>query len=304
MPAMSAFDHSDLDGRSAAAAGGGGRGALGDPRGRAAGRHAVGGEPPAGQAAHHRRRPAGRASGRGIVPRRGPRAGRARPRAAGRPARFAAPAASTRPPAGRSPSPPTTCSATCCCRRCCARLRSRRTGRDAARDPVGRARPELLREACQLSSRRARPTPPTWCRSACSPTATASSTTPACARAARLDDYLAPSMSPWSTDGRRLDIDQLLVPLARPRRVVASVPGFAGMPPFLRGSARLATAARPAAAGAAARLGAGRAAAGPARDADVHGLACAPPGRPDAPLAARRTAGGGRRTGSRMEPRR
>lgn len=58
-----------------------------------------------------------------------------------------------------------------------------------------------------------------------------------------LDDYLAAEhVTVVYEDRRRLDIDLALGErLKLPRRFVASVPGFAGIPPFLRGSARLAT---------------------------------------------------------------
>lgn len=58
-----------------------------------------------------------------------------------------------------------------------------------------------------------------------------------------LDDYLAAEHVTVVYEPRRgLDIDVLLGErLTRPRRIVASVPGFSGIPPFLRGSARLAT---------------------------------------------------------------
>jgi len=58
-----------------------------------------------------------------------------------------------------------------------------------------------------------------------------------------LDDYLAAEhVTVVYAPHRSLDIDQLLGDRLRlPRRFVASVPGFSRIPPFLRGSARLAT---------------------------------------------------------------
>jgi DNA-binding transcriptional LysR family regulator len=58
-----------------------------------------------------------------------------------------------------------------------------------------------------------------------------------------LDDYFAAEHVTVVHEPRRsLDIDQVLgEQLKTPRRFVASVPGFSGIPPFLRGSARLAT---------------------------------------------------------------
>ena len=58
-----------------------------------------------------------------------------------------------------------------------------------------------------------------------------------------IDDYLAAEhVTVVYEDRRALDIDLVLGQrLGRPRRVVAAVPGFAGLAPFVRGSARLAT---------------------------------------------------------------
>ncbi|MBS0354659.1 MAG: LysR family transcriptional regulator [Proteobacteria bacterium] len=57
-----------------------------------------------------------------------------------------------------------------------------------------------------------------------------------------LDDYLAAEHVTVLYEPRRsLDIDNLLAAQGIQRRFVASVPGFAGIPSFLRGSQRLAT---------------------------------------------------------------
>jgi DNA-binding transcriptional LysR family regulator len=57
-----------------------------------------------------------------------------------------------------------------------------------------------------------------------------------------LDDYLAAEHVTVLYEPRRcLDIDKLLAAQGIQRRFVASVPGFAGIPSFLRGSRRLAT---------------------------------------------------------------
>lgn len=59
---------------------------------------------------------------------------------------------------------------------------------------------------------------------------------------ASLDDYLAAEhVTVLYVPRRSLDIDQLLLARGIERRFVALVPGFAGIPSFLRGSARLAT---------------------------------------------------------------
>ncbi|NML26703.1 LysR family transcriptional regulator [Zoogloea dura] len=60
---------------------------------------------------------------------------------------------------------------------------------------------------------------------------------------AGLDDYLAAEHVTVLYEPRRsLDIDTVLAARGIQRRFVATVPGFAGIPSFLRGSARLATA--------------------------------------------------------------
>lgn len=60
---------------------------------------------------------------------------------------------------------------------------------------------------------------------------------------ATLDDYLAAEHVTVLYEPRRsLDIDNVLAARGIERRFVATVPGFAGLPSFLRGSARLATA--------------------------------------------------------------
>jgi DNA-binding transcriptional LysR family regulator len=57
-----------------------------------------------------------------------------------------------------------------------------------------------------------------------------------------LADYLdAEHVSVRYEDRRRLDIDEWLLQHAIDRRIVVTVPGFSGIAPFLRGTARLAT---------------------------------------------------------------
>lgn len=126
-----------------------------------------------------------------------------------------------------------------------ARLRSRAPGVTLRVIPSGVPQPELLRsEACQLI---VTPRPPDaadllqrrlFADRYCVFYDAAGRDAPR-----DIDDYLAAEhVTVVYDDGRRLDIDQLLGErLVRPRRVVACVPGFSGVPPFLRGSARLAT---------------------------------------------------------------
>ncbi len=66
------------------------------------------------------------------------------------------------------------------------------------------------------------------------------------ARAAprRLDDYLAAEHVTVMHEQRRaVDIDEVLAARGIERRIVATVQGFSGLPPFIRGTARVATAA-------------------------------------------------------------
>ena len=126
-----------------------------------------------------------------------------------------------------------------------ARLRSRAPGVTLRVIPSGVPQPELLRsEACQLI---VTPRPPDAAdllqRRLFADRYRVFYDASVRGAPTGLADYLAAEhVTVVYDDGRRLDVDQLLDDrLAQPRRVVASVPGFAGIPPFLRGSARLAT---------------------------------------------------------------
>ncbi len=118
-------------------------------------------------------------------------------------------------------------------------------GAGAAHHSVGRAqrRDAARRPLPAGRSRRARRRPATSCRSACSKTATASTSTPAsAARRSGLDDYLASEHCSVHYEARRtLDIDEWIAAQGHRRRFAVTVPGFAGIGPFLRGSTRLAT---------------------------------------------------------------
>jgi DNA-binding transcriptional ArsR family regulator len=113
--------------------------------------------------------------------------------------------------------------------------------------------------------------------------------------ASDLDDYLAAEHVTVVYEPRRsLDIDRILADaLKLQRRFVASVPGFSGIRPSCA-AARCWPRCRGCCgwnccvASAMPALPCRR-----ARDADVHGVARAPAERPGAPLAARRIAGGG-----------
>lgn len=126
-----------------------------------------------------------------------------------------------------------------------ARLRSRAPGVTLRVIPSGVPQPELLRsEACQLI---VTPRPPDAAdllqRRLFADRYRVFYDATVRAAPRELGDYLAAEhVTVVYEDGRPLDIDQLLGErIPSPRRIVASVPGFSGIPPFLRGSARLAT---------------------------------------------------------------
>jgi hypothetical protein len=280
MRSMSKFDHSDLDGRLLQLLVAVVETGSVTARGAAPGRHAVGREPPAGQAARHHRRPAVRQV-------------RARHRATARAEALAAQArvllgawsalprsgASTRR-AGRppSPSPPTTSSATCCCPPCCAAALQAGAGR-AAVIPSDVPSLEMLRsEHCQLVIS---PRPPDGAdilqkrlfedryRVFYDPAVRLPPLTRADYLAAAHHRGLRAAPQRWTWTG-------ILAAQGMQRRFVVMVPGFAGLPPFCAAARcwppcrRLQShpAARPGQRGAARAL--------PAH-ADVHGLACTVP---------------------------
>ena len=283
----------------AAGAAGGVRGAIGHARRGATGRDAVGREPPAGQAARDRRRPAVRQVG---ARHRRHRARRGTGRACARAARRAAQLCrgrQLRPGQLRrhgDASPPTTCSATCCCRCCCAPRACVHRAWRCASFPRACPAPRCCATAiANWSSRRARPRPATSCKSACSRTATASTSTPASAtrRAAWTTTWPASTAActtrrgarSTSTSGSRRRATAGASP-SPCRASPASAPSCAAAP-------RLATLPGLLRASLLRGLDDGAAALRVPADADVHGLAPAPPCRPDAPVAARRAAGGG-----------
>ena len=300
---MSKFDHSDLDGRLLQLLLAVVEEQLGHARGAAPGRDAVGREPPAGQAARHHRRPAVRqvrARHRRHRARRG--AGRCSARVLLDELRALCRGrrASTRPAVDGT----VTIAANDLQRdlllplllRACARARA---GPGAARHSVGRAqrRDAARRRTASWSSRRARRRPATSLQKRLFEDRyrVFYDASQRARRRAAWPTTWPPSTARVHYEPRRaLDIDQWLADAghpaaASPSRCRAS-PASA---PFLRGSALLATLPGLLRAS----LLRGLASAEPPfalpADADVHGLAPAPPGRPDAPVAARRAAGGG-----------
>ena len=250
MRSMSDFDHSDLDAATAAAAGRRGRDAARSP----ARRRALGVTQSAVSHLLDKLRaivgdPLFVKSGRGIRRHRargGAGAAGARTAERARALRRAARISIRRAGARTSSSPPTTCSATRCCRGLAARLRaSRRRGVTLGIMPSNVPTAEMLRrEHCRLI---VSPRPPEGAdivQKRCSRTAIGCSTMPP-ARAAPKGraEYLAADHVT-----RRLRT----APHARSRRpsrgagvrrrFVVTVPGFAGVPAFLRGSDLLATA--------------------------------------------------------------